>query len=503
MTLKVNLKVKPEKPEKVEILKFRDNNSQIKFHENTSKTRDFSNSLKGENSFSTKIENWKHMLDKHCRTAFPTIRIRKNKLRKSQSDVLIDKRNALLKGNVTDLISEEINNLIVRIANIISDEERLKCHVLKNFWDQSGSVNMSEMWKLKKKMWPNKQSSLPTAKINHKGRLVSSPKDIKSALRKEYMERLRSRPRHPKVNNVIKSKTILLKLKNALKRKSEPITMNKLNIVLKNIKTGKARDADGMVREICKLNIIGQDLKLSLLTMLNMIKDKGTIPDFMRKAHISTIPKKNKSRLHLKNERGIFLVNVIRGILMRVLFNRKSDMIDTHMSDSNIGGQKDKSGINHIWVLTGIIHEQLSSIKNPPIVVQQYDYSQMFDGMHLKEALSDIYDSGVKDDTINLIYDANRRVEVKVKTPHGLTEEVVLDEVVLQGEVWGPILASNQVDTFGREMLEEDYSFIYKYKGYIPVPLLGLIDDTISVNLAGHQAAEMNSYMNVKSGDKY
>ena len=163
------------------------------------------------------------MLDKHCRTAFPTIRIRKNKLRKSQSDVLIDKRNALLKGNVTDLISEEINNLNVRIANIISDEERLKCHVLKNFWDQSGSVNMSEMWKLKKKMWPNKQSSLPTAKINHKGRLVSSPKDIKSALRKEYMERLRSRPRHPKANNVIKSKTILLKLKNALKRKSETI----------------------------------------------------------------------------------------------------------------------------------------------------------------------------------------------------------------------------------------------------------------------------------------
>ena len=311
-------------------------------------------------------------------------------------------------------------------------------------------------------MWPNKQSSLPTAKINHKGRLVSSAKDIKSALRKEYLERLRSRPKHPMANKFIKSKTILLKLKNALKTKSEYITMDELDFVLRNIKTGKARDADGMVREIFKLNIIGHDLKLSLLTLLNYIKEKGEVPDFMRKAHISTIPKKNKSRLHLKNERGIFLVNVIRGILMRILFNRKSAMIDTHMSDSNIGGQKDKSGINHIWVLIGIIHEQLSSVKNPPIVVQQYDFAQMFDGMHLKEALSDIYDSGVKDDTLNLIYDANRRIEVNVKTPHGLTEEVVLDEVVLQGEVWGPILASNQVDTFGREMLEEDYSFMYE-----------------------------------------
>ena len=74
--------------------------------------------------------------------------------------------------------------------------------------------------------------------------------------------------------------------------------------------------------------------------------------------------------IQLKNERGLFLVNAIRGILMRVLFNRKSDMIDTYMSDTNIGGRKGKSGINHIWVLTGIIHEQLSSIKNKPIVIQ-------------------------------------------------------------------------------------------------------------------------------------
>ena len=43
-------------------------------------------------------------------------------------------------------------------------------------------------------------------------------------------------------------------------------------------------------------------------------------------------------------------------------------------------------------------------------------------------------------------------------------------------------------------MIEEDYSFIFKYKGYIPIPLLGLIDDTISVNLAGCQAAQMNSF---------
>ena len=73
-----------------------------------------------------------------------------------------------------------------------------------------------------------------------------------------------------------------------------------------------------------------------------------------------------------------------------------------------------------------------------------------------------------------------------MKAPFGLTVKVVLDEVVLKGEVWGPSLASNQVHTFGKEMLEEDMSFLYEYKGCIPVPVLGQIDDIIGVTLAGY-----------------
>ena len=91
--------------------------------------------------------------------------------------------------------------------------------------------------------------------------------------------------------------------------------------------------------------------------MLNEVKDKGVFPQFMRKATKVTIPKKTKSRLQLKNERGIFLVNIIRGIFMKVLFVRKSEMINSNMSESNIGGRKDKSCINHIWVLNSIIHD--------------------------------------------------------------------------------------------------------------------------------------------------
>ena len=88
----------------------------------------------------------------------------------------------------------------------------------------------------------------------------------------------------------------------------------------------------------------------------------------------------------------------------------------------------------------------------------------MCDGMNLKEILSDLFSSGIEDDTIELLYQANKDKAVQVKTPFGLTQEMVLEEVVLQGDVWGPSLASNQVDTFMKEILKEGVPFMYRYK---------------------------------------
>ena len=55
----------------------------------------------------------------------------------------------------------------------------------------------------------------------------------------------------------------------------------------------------------------------------------------------------------------------------------------------------------------------------------------------------------MKDDTLALLYDANKNIKVQVKTPYGLSAENILEEIVLQGDTWGPLMASNQVDTFG------------------------------------------------------
>ena len=52
----------------------------------------------------------------------------------------------------------------------------------------------------------------------------------------------------------------------------------------------------------------------------------------------------------------------------------------------------------------------------------------------------------MKDDNLVLLHKANKDIHMDVNTPSGLTKRQTLKNVVLQGDTWGSILASVQVD---------------------------------------------------------
>ena len=113
-------------------------------------------------------------------------------------------------------------------------------------------------------------------------------------------------------------------------------------------KNNKTRDNDGLINEIFKNAVIGNNLKKSLLMMFNKMKKERFIPNFMNVASITTIPKKG-SKLLLENERGIFRLSVIRNILMRLIYNDNYDIIDSNISDSQMGARKRKGCRQNIF----------------------------------------------------------------------------------------------------------------------------------------------------------
>ena len=86
-----------------------------------------------------------------------------------------------------------------------------------------------------------------------------------------------------------------------------------------------------------------------------------------------------------------------------------------------------------------------------------------------------------------------------VKTPGGLTKRQKITNSVLQGDTWGPMLASIQVEKIGKSI--EETGIGYLYKNQLPISILGLVDDLVGVTQAGFRSQQLNVMMNVKTSE--
>ena len=498
----VDLKIMTGKPERREIWNFKKKESQVTFKKVTSETNNFSNCFKNDYNLERQVEDWKNLLFSTFNRTFKKVRVTKSKPSKKiprNISELIDIRNELsnMKGK-----KEEVILLNEKISDIEAEVNRNK--ILDNFQQMSQNpenVNLGKVWKLLNSLWPKCPVSLPTAKINHKGKITSAPAALKKLLAKEYRERLRTRPMRSDMKQLIqyKKRIFQTKMRLAERNKSKMWTISDLELALRNLKTKKSRDPEGLINEIFKKDVIGTDLKNSMLMMFNRIKEEKLIPKFLNKTNVTTVPKKG-SRLKLENERGIFRVSVLRNILMRLIYNQKYPEIDSNMSDCQMGGRKDKGCRNNIFIINGIIHDVMSARNKEPVLLQIYDYRQMFDAIFLEEAISDLYDAGCKDDNLSLIYQANNEITMSVNTPHGQTQEQTLNDVVLQGDTWGSLLASVQVDSICQEVDKSRLG--YRYKNVLSVSMLSLVDDLVGITNAGYKAQQMNAIINSKTAEK-
>ena len=138
------------------------------------------------------------------------------------------------------------------------------------------------------------------------------------------------------------------RLKLASTRKSEPWEMKDLEAAIKGLKKGKARDPNGWANELFKDEVAGKDLKKPLLKFFNKMKEENEIPDFVRLADVTPIYKGKGAKCDLINDRGIFIVTLLRSLLMKLIYLDYYPKLDKSMSDSQVGARKGKNIQNHI-----------------------------------------------------------------------------------------------------------------------------------------------------------
>ena len=109
--------------------------------------------------------------------------------------------------------------------------------------------------------------------------------------------------------------------------------------------------------------------------------------------------------------------------------------------------------------------------------------------MVLSKILSDMHSVGVVDDSLTLLEALNTNIIMAVKTPYGATETMILPSMVAQGDLIAPLEASVLVDNIAKNQIEEETqrevmegsTTLYKYKDTVPIPSMGMMDDTATV----------------------
>ena len=148
---------------------------------------------------------------------------------------------------------------------------------------------------------------------------------------------------------------------------------------------------------------------------------------------------------------------------MKLIYERTYNIIEKNMTDAQIGARKNKGVRNHLFVLNAIICDVMSSKKKESIDINIMDFKQMFNTEELQGVLNAFYDSGVKNDILGLLNEANQNVNFAVKTTHGKTESRCIMNKVMQGDVIAPLMSSNFVDSnIVKTALRTENVYLYK-----------------------------------------
>ena len=173
-----------------------------------------------------------------------------------------------------------------------------------------------------KRKFPKNSPAVPVGKKDSKEKIITNHEQLKHLYLKTYMQRMRNRPMKENLEHmkIMKNKLFESRIELANENKTQPWKMIHLEAVLKALKKNKSRDPNGWVNELFQDGVIGDNLKISLLHIFNKIKEVNHIPDFVRMADVSTIYKGRGPKTELVNERGIFIVPILRNVLMGLIY---------------------------------------------------------------------------------------------------------------------------------------------------------------------------------------
>ena len=181
----------------------------------------------------------------------------------------IDKK----KKKEKESIEEEL-----RIEDAIKNMKKIKKNL--NEINHNPNSKQTGIWKVKTKFFPKKMTTLPTAKYNKNGQIITGKVELKQIYLEHFHHRLRERPIRPDLEQYKKEIENEFEsiLNSTTENKYQDWNSDDLKKVIKSLKKSQSPDALGMVNEMFKN--CGENMFESIPILCNKIKNECSIPDF-------------------------------------------------------------------------------------------------------------------------------------------------------------------------------------------------------------------------------
>ena len=191
--------------------------------------------------------------------------------------------------------------------------------------------------------------------------------------------------------------------------------------------------------------------------------------------------------------RGIFRVSIFRAILDRLIYNDEYESIDSNLTDSNVGARRSRNVRDNIFVLNAIFNSQRNNTEEA-LDIQVYDVDKCFDSLWLKEVITALYEAGLQNDKLPLLFLENRNAQVAIKTFGGITDRISIKDIIMQGSVWGSLCCVALLDKLSKHVYANK-ELLYYYKGLVGCPPLQMVDDVLAVQTC-NKSQQLNTVIN-------
>ena len=99
-----------------------------------------------------------------------------------------------------------------------------------------------------------------------------------------------------------------------------------------------------------------------------------------------------------------------------------------------------------------------------------YAVEQCFDALWAQECINTLYECGLNNDKLGILYEETKHANIAIKTAMGITERVDIENLIMQGTVFGSIICTSVIEKLAK-IFYQDKNLLYKYKGVVEVPI--------------------------------